>query len=335
MVKHDYEDILPPGSISMPKDKGIRNEEYSSMTRRIVNEWWYSQLQNKQHFYDVLKLIIQKNKKYKSLKDNIDVFIKKIENYLDSGIQFKNEYFLMILEDLGMDDRMAAQIETDMNKSILLATIYEALREMPLNFNKNLKHQPSVNRLWKPVYGNKDRIYNKIRGEVKNIRNRIYTARGHKGMQSWWYNNNIVPQHYHLETQTRQRHGDNGSINYFMNPPLGSIILFITDTSIRFNFIVSSTWENDDDPMVTHWRWRAITINFTGHSEAKRLSITEWAKERLTVGSHGWYSSDPFWSSSDSGFIEQIGPFCIAFLNGNEYKSFNQFINWPIQPPLI
>jgi hypothetical protein len=330
MVKHDYEDILPPGSISMPKDKGIKNEEYSSMARRIVNEWWYSQLQNKQHFYDVLKLIMQNNK-----RDNIDVIIKKLRNYLDGDAKAGRK---TLKSDLSMDDRMMAQIETDMNKSILLATIYEALREMPLNFNKNLIHQPSVNRLWKPVYGNKDRLSNKITREVRSIRNIIYTARKHRGMLSWWYNNNIVPKFtIHRDDAGRQTYPleGYGSINYFMNPPLGSIILFITDTSIRFNFIVSSTWENDDDPMVSHWAWRAITMNFTHHNEAKRLSITEWAKERLTVGYHGWFSSDPFWGSSDSGFIEQTGPFCIAFLNVNEYKALNQFINWPLHSPSI
>ena len=333
MVKHDYEDILPPGSISMPKDKGIKNEEYSSMARRIVNEWWYSQLQNKQHFYDVLKLIMQRNKKYKSLKDNIDVIIKKIRNYLDGDVKAGRK---TIRSDLGMDDQKIAQIETDMNKSILLATIYEALREMPflkgVNFNKNISNQPSINRLWKPVYGKLPYIRPSGNDEMIegawSIKNRKYTAKADISMQSWWYNNNLFPQWPMSPV-------NDGSIKYFMNPPLGSIILLITDRIIRFNFIVSSTWADDDNPIVTHWRWRAITINFTGHSAAKRLSITEWAKERITVGSHSWYSSDPFWSSSDSGFIEQTGPFCIAFLNGNEYKALNQFINWPLHSPSI
>jgi hypothetical protein len=339
MVKHDYEDLLPPGSISMFRDNKIENKEYSPMARRIVNEWWYSQLVNKQHFYDILRILLRKGK-----ARNESRILEEVRKYLDGSTPgVKAIRRRTIPSSIGFEHNQMEAIDHLMNKSILLATVYEALREIPLNVNENISNQLSVNRIWKPIYGkgNKIQISGQdnlnIESDFYDIRNRIYTAGGDIRMQNWWYNNNFNPPSKRKIFNMQ----DSGSINYFMNPPLGSIILFITDEIIRFNFIVSTTWLGDDNPTVTHWRWNGMTLSLEDHREVKELSIIEWVEKwRMdkNVGSFSWYSSDPFWGCSDSGFRQtnvKDSPFIIGFLNSNQYKSINQFINWPFNSPSI
>lgn len=333
MVRNVYKDILPPGSITAPYHRGIKNTEYSATGRRIVNEWWYSQLRNKENFYDILKILIPKNHGL-GVGGDLSRIIQGIREYLDGEVDKTRKTFKT---QLGIkDDETNVGLESAMNKSILLATVYETIQEMSYEvFETPYAYAISNNRFWKPIYGAYQSII-KHDGSVKipqtNVRNRKYTQEGgrdNNGMVSWW-------NHKDAENASRWRPGDayGGSIDYFMNPPLGSIVVFLTHKSIRFNFMVSSTYTIGNVPMINQWSWNGITLN-ADFNNAKKLTPTQWVTNLSTVRTNSWYASDPFWSCDESGFVEHEH-FVISFLDGNGSATFsNQFINWPLNSPSI
>lgn len=344
-----------------PFFRGANNKEYDGASRFLVISWWYSQLQNKENFYDALEEIIEKRIYYKQTggvaknmksKNAIEILRENLEKFTEKGL-------LGIYEGLGKEifgqikilhENITPVLDSSffgmVSQAIMLATIYENLKEIPFSIyeepNKanQMKNLDSY-KLWKPAYGSDGRIEKPKDDDLDDLdsyylKDRIYTGGGGSDyMINWWYD--VKPsfklRDSHIEW-TNSRH-------YFMNPPLGSMLMLITNASIRFNFILNSKVDSANG--VSHWNWYGLTINQDVHSDTINYNqdIKSWIQGRIGFDKGGrlnieyadWYSSDPFWECNYSGFVRNKH-FIITFLNTD--KSFaSHFINWPISSPFI
>jgi len=320
VVKIDYKDYLPPGSILSPRNQGIKNTEYSEWSRQMVAIWWYNNLQNKQHFYDVFRIrLLYEAKRISQLARIIDGYTDGVKGVIEKmrDVMVKK---ITVKALFGENTRIPKII----CYSVMMATIYEVMQKIPSDIYDAPKDPAmSLPYFWKPKYGIDGSIQIPDNLNEPNIRSRSYTGgSGNKMMVNWWYQ----PKSYWIE---RKKYIT--SQNYFANPPLGSMVIFLTPKKIRFNLIVNTTIKGKE---ISHWSWQGIDLFYNDHLMTKKLSITEWisgiiGEQRGEFGD--WYSSDPFWSSNTSGFSGD-GNFIIAFLNTD--KSFSShFINWPISSP--
>ena len=318
MVKK-YEKVLPPGSIMRPFFRGANNTESDGASRFLVISWWYSQLQNKENFYDALEEIIKKRRYYKSKgsvgNGSIEILRENLETFTRKGL-------LGVYEGLGkkifdqinkLHNTITPVLDSSffgmMSQAIMLATIYENLKEIPLSIyeetNKEyqMKHLDS-NKLWKPAYGFEGQIEKPENEDLDDLdsyqlKNRVYAGGGgSEYMINWWYE---------VEPSFKLRDSDieaTNSRHYFMNPPLGSMLMLITNSTIRFNFIVNS--KVDSGNWVLHWNWYGLTINQRTHLDIINNNISKdiksWIWEWIGFDTSGrpyveygaWYSSDPF-----------------------------------------